>query len=98
MESIREYLYAVFAFSSEYNGLMACLWDTSNKTLGEMNFYNRAINKWYDEKIKENLMEISKGKYIKSSEYYLITNKQRDEIVSQLNIIRSENINGRPFD
>ena len=28
----------------------------------------------------------------------LITNKQRDEIVSQLNIIRSENINGRPFD
>ena len=76
IESIREYLYAVFAFSSEYNGLMACLWDTSNKTLGEMNFYNRAINKWYDEKIKENLMEILKGKYIKSSEYYIITNKQ----------------------
>ena len=74
ISSIREYLYAVFSISVEYNGIMPCLWDTSNKTIGNMNYYNRETNEWYDEKIRNNFMEISKGKYLKLSEYYIITN------------------------
>ena len=31
LESIREYLYTVFSLSSDYDGIMSCLWDTSNK-------------------------------------------------------------------
>ena len=58
ISSIREYLYAVFSISAEYNGIMPCLWDTSNKTIGNMNYYNRETNEWYDEKIRNNFMEI----------------------------------------
>ena len=31
IQLIREYLYTIFSLSNEYNGIMACLWDTSNK-------------------------------------------------------------------
>ena len=31
ISSIREYLYIVFSLSVDYDGVMACLWDTSNK-------------------------------------------------------------------
>ena len=37
IESIREYLYMQFSFSLEYDGIMCCFWDTSNKTFGDMN-------------------------------------------------------------
>ena len=55
---------------------MSCLWDISNKTFGDMNYYNRETNEWYDEKIKNNFLEISKDKYIKTSEYFIMTNLQ----------------------
>ena len=55
---------------------MSCLWDTSNKIFGDMNYYNRETDEWYDEKIKNNFLEISKDKYIKTSEYYILTNLQ----------------------
>ena len=74
IESIREFLYVVFAMSSNYNGIVACLWDTSNKTLGNMNYYNRELNEWYDEKIRDNFKLISRGKYIKPLEYFFMTN------------------------
>lgn len=74
--SIREFLYVVFSISSELNGIMPCLWDTSNKKFGDMNYYNRDINEWYDEKIKENFNEISKGHFIKTSEFYIKTYSQ----------------------
>jgi len=41
IESIREYLYILFSISSDYDGIMCCLWDTSNKLFGEMNLYDR---------------------------------------------------------
>ena len=41
-----------------------------------MNYYNRDINEWYDEKIKENFNEISKGHFIKTSEFYIKTYSQ----------------------
>jgi len=53
IESIREYLYMIFSISSEYDGIMCCLWDTSNKLFGEMNFYDRTNDIWYDEKNKK---------------------------------------------
>ena len=74
IESIREFLYVVFAISANYNGIASCLWDTSNKTLGNMNYFNRETNKWYDEKIRYNFKQISKGKYIKPLEYFSMTN------------------------
>ena len=41
IESIREYLYMLFSISSDYDGIMCCLWDTSNKLFGDMNFYDK---------------------------------------------------------
>ena len=73
IESIREYLYMLFSLSSDFDGIMCCLWDTSNKTLGNMNFYDRTNDIWYDEKIKDNFLQISKGKYIKPKNYFINT-------------------------
>ena len=73
IESIREYLYMLFSFSSDYDGIMCCLWDTSNKIYGKMNFYDRTNDIWYDKKIKDNFLQISRGKYIKPKEYYINT-------------------------
>ena len=74
IESIREYIYSIFSISVDYDGIMACLWDTSSKDYGNMNYYNRENNKWYDEKIKDNFKIISKGKYIKPIDYIIMTN------------------------
>jgi len=71
LPSIREYLYSVFSLSIEYERIMACLWDTSNKNYGEMNYYNRLTDEWYDDKIKNILMKISKGNIVKSAEFYI---------------------------
>ena len=76
LESIREFLYVVFSMSTENDGFMACLWDSSNKKYGDMNYYNRETNEWYDEKLKENFLEISKGKNIKTYDYYIMTTNQ----------------------
>ena len=82
-ESIREYLYAIFSLSSEYNGMMVCLWDSSKEvnytesfSAYTMKFYNREEDKWFDDKLQNNFLQISKGKYIKLSEYYIKSNKE----------------------
>ena len=72
--SIREYLYSVFSLANEYEGIIACLWDTSNKNFGDMNYYNRLTDEWYDEKIKNIFIKISKGQYIKTSDFYIYSN------------------------
>ena len=69
--SIRNYLNALFSLSSEYNGFMACLWDTSNKNFGNMNYIDRNTNQWYDEKIKSNIKKISKRKNVKITDYFI---------------------------
>ena len=74
ISSIREYLYSVFSLASEYEGIMACLWDTSNKNFGYMNYYNRLTDEWYDDKIKNIYMKISKGQFVKSSDFYIYSN------------------------
>ena len=73
-ESIREFLYAHLSMSSDYDGIMPCLWDTSKAISGNMNFFNRETGKWYDEKIKDIFRKIARGKYVKPSEYFINTN------------------------
>ena len=73
IESIREYLYTIFSISSDFDGIMSCLWDTSNKEYGDMNYYDRENDAWYDEKLKENFMQISRGKYVKPKDFYIQT-------------------------
>jgi hypothetical protein len=63
----------VFSLSSDYDGIMACLWDTSNKEYGDMNYYDRENDKWYDDKLKENFIQISRGKYVKPIDFYFKT-------------------------
>ena len=82
LKSIREYLYTIFSISSDYDGIMSCLWDTSNKENGNMNYYNRENDIWYDEKLKENFLQI-KGKYIKPTDFY---KKTHFETVYNLNL------------
>ena len=60
--------------SIEYEGIMACLWDTSNKSFGDMNYYNRLNDEWYDDKLKNIFINISKGNFVKSSDFYINTN------------------------
>jgi endoglucanase len=71
IKSIRNYLNALFSLSSEYKGFMACLWDTSNRNIGNMNYIDRNTNLWYDEKIRNNFKKISKGKNVKITDYFI---------------------------
>jgi len=82
MESIREYLYMLFSLSSDYDGIMCCLWDTSNKVFGNMNFYDRTNDIWYDEKLKNNFIQISKGKHVHPMEFFINTNFESNDIIN----------------
>ena len=53
---------------------MACLWDNSSKNYGDMNYYNRLTDEWYDDKIKNMFIKISKGNIAKSSDSYFYSN------------------------
>ena len=74
LESIRECLYTIFSISSDYDEILSCLWDTSNKQYGNMNFYDRENDIWYNEKLKEKFIQISKGKYVKPKDFYIKIN------------------------
>jgi len=37
-----------------------------------MNYYNRLTDEWYDDKIKNILMKISRGKIVKSADFYIL--------------------------
>jgi len=75
-KSIRQYLYTAFSITTEYDSIMACLWDTSKKGAGNMNFYDKENDRWYDEKIRDFLIKISKGEYVKPTEYYILSNQE----------------------
>ena len=74
INSIRQFLYSLFSISYEIDGIMPCLWDSSLKYSENIYYYNRETDEWKDEIIKDNLLKISRGKSIKSSEYYSTTN------------------------
>ena len=71
IDSIRKYLYALFTLTLDYNGFMACLWDTSSKNNGNMNYINRNTNQWYDETLRNNFKKMSRGKYVKLTDYFI---------------------------
>ena len=75
IKSFREFIYVLFSLSSEYDGILSCLWDNPLVNKENLNFYNKELDKWNDEIIKDKIYKISKGKSIKSSEYYVMTNK-----------------------
>ena len=72
--SIIEFLYVLFSIKEEFDGIMSCLWDISEKIGEDIYFYNKETNQWKDKKIINNLYKISKLKYIQISEFYIETN------------------------
>jgi len=80
INKMEEFLYVIFSISSEYNGIMSCLWDISEIIERNINYYNKKNNLWRDEKIRDNFIKISKGKYVHSSEYYYMTNYESENI------------------
>jgi hypothetical protein len=82
INSIREYLYSVFSMTRSFKGIMSCLWDTSNKKIGIMNYYDRVNDKWYDEVIRDNFMKISQGDFLKFTDFSYYSNR---DTVNNLN-------------
>ena len=75
--SIREYLYTFLSLSMEIGGILPCLWDTSKKGIGNMNYYDRENNVQYDEKLREIFFFFSKGNNeVKLKDLYYETNKE----------------------
>jgi hypothetical protein len=71
---MREFLYALFSITEEYDGIMSCLWDISEKIGNDIYYYNKEKNQWKDQKIIDNLNKISRLNYVKISEFYIETN------------------------
>ena len=84
-DSIREYLYFLYSLSLSLNGMIACLWDTST---AEFKYYDRVNDKWFDEEIKNNFKKISKGKYIRPSDFSYISNTDTVTTINSLGHMR----------
>ena len=73
--SIEQFLYTLFSMSSENEGILPCLWDISLQSPKNKHFYlNKENNEWSNDKYGKIFNKISKGKFIKSFDYYSITN------------------------
>jgi endoglucanase len=92
VSSNREFLYTLFSLTKEINGIMACLWDNSEKISENNNYYNRETDSWNDEIIRNNIITISKDKEPKISDYYVKTNLE--VVISYLNLY-STNISNK---
>ena len=73
-QSIRDYLHFIFSLSAVSDGIMACLFDNSNS--GEMRYYDRVQDRWYDETIEENFKKITKGEFIKPIDFFMHSNRE----------------------
>lgn len=65
-----------FSLAWKFNGIVPYLWDTSNKKYGDMKYYDRENNIWYDKKIKNFLSQISKEKFFSIWDHFIYTNAQ----------------------
>ena len=88
ISSYREFLYTLLSLTKEINGIMACLWDNSEKISENNNYYNRESDTWNDEIIRKIINKISKDKGIKSYDYYISTNSE--VVISYLNFYYSD--------
>ena len=69
--SIEQLLYTIFSMSSEFEGILPCLWDIPFVSSNHQNFYfNKKNSKWSKSKYQQIFIKISKGKYIKSLDYF----------------------------
>ena len=74
--SVREFIYVLFSLSTEYEGLLPCLWDNPDDSEGNLNYYNKTLDNWTDETIKNNIYKISRGRALLISDYYKNTTYQ----------------------
>ena len=75
-KSIRDFLFFEFSLAMSSNGIMACLFDNSDKENGGMNFYDRENDKWFDEGIGENFKKIYQEKFPKPTDYFILSNRE----------------------
>ena len=75
INSLEQFLYTLFSLSFEYEGILPCLWDIPLTSSNNKNFYfNKESKEWSDDKYGKMFNKISKGKFIKSFDYYYQTN------------------------
>ena len=78
--SIEIFLYTLFSMSKEFGGILPCLWDIPMVSSIYKNFFfDKESNKWSNNNYQKLFNKISKGKSIKSSDYYFQTNLQTED-------------------
>jgi len=78
--SIELFLYTLFSMSSENGGILPCLWDIPKLSSNYKNFYfNKENSEWSNDIYQKIINIISKGKFIKSKDYYYQTNLETEE-------------------
>ena len=75
---MREFLYVLFSITKEYNGIMPCLWDISEKIGEDIYYYNKETFQWKDQKILDNLNKISRLKHVQISQFFIETNLETE--------------------
>ena len=79
--SIEQLLYSIFSMSFEHEGILPCLWDIPIVSTTYKNFYfNKESSEWSNDKYQKIFNKISKGKFIKSLDYYYQTNLETEDI------------------
>ena len=68
IQSNTEFLYALFSILTEYDGIMANLWDNCQMT-NDLFYYNKETGEWNDKRLRDNFLKISRNKHIKKSEF-----------------------------
>ena len=86
-QSIRDYLFFIYSLSAVSDGIIACLFDNSNS--GDMRYYDRELDRWYDEKIGENFKKIAKGEFLKPINFFFHSNR---ETVSSMTLSKTMKI------
>ena len=79
--SIEQLLYSIFSMSNEHEGILPCLWDIPIvSTIYENFYFNKERSEWSNAKYQKIFNAISKGKFIKSLDYYYQTNLETEDI------------------
>ena len=82
--SLEQFLYTLFSMSYEYEGILPCLWDipiiSMTNSIYNNFYFNKESKKWSNDKYRKILNKVSKGKSIKSFNYYYQTNLQTEDI------------------
>ena len=81
--SIEQFLYVLFSMSYEYEGILPCLWDIPFASTNNKQFYlDKGTKEWSEDKYGIIFNKISKGKFIKSFDYYYQTDLETHDFSS----------------